>query len=344
MSRVSRRDLLKYSAAAAAMPMTSILPALANDKRVVFGTWGGDSERILRETMAVVAKERYGIEVVFDVGTPSARKTKLIAQASRPRNTMDIPWLVDSDMYQMSARKIVKNIVPADIPNYENLIEDFRTDYSVPNCYGALVLVYNNSVTPPASIKDLWRKEYAGQIGVTDLSYDKIIPMASVAFGGSTSNYAPGYEALLELKKNGVRVYASNEAVGAALKSGEVKIALMWKGRAYTWQQQGVPISYVTPSEGAYPTFFVMGVTSNTGVPELANQVLGAALDPEVQVAVARVIGQVPTVKNAKLPPDLEAGIGFSEADRAKFIKADHAYAAEKASEAREFWNQKFKG
>lgn len=345
MMDFSRRNFLKLATGAATIAAIGAKPALAVDRQVVLGTWGGDSEKILREALAAKAKEKHSINVVFDVGTPSARKTKLLAQAARPRNSMDIPWLVDTDMYQMSARNILKQNDPSAIPNYDTIIKEFQTEYSVPTCYSALVLVYNkNKVTPPKSIKDLWRDEYAGKIGFADLSYDKIIPMASVAHGGTTSDYTVGYDSLLELKKKGVRVYSSNEAVGAALKSEEVLVALMWKGRAYQWIEAGLPLAYTTPSEGAYPTFFVMGATRNTGEPDATNLVLGASLEPDVQLAIARAIGQVPTVTTAKLPPELEEMIGFSERDMAQFIPRDYAYAAEKASEISEFWNQKFKG
>lgn len=341
----TRRNFLKLTAGLGGLAATGVsMPVFAQGKQVVLGTWGGDSERILRSSLAVKAKERYGIEIVFDVGTPTARKTKLLAQASRPQNSMDIPWLVDGDMYQMNQQNILKPNDPSAIPNYNTLFKEFQTDYSIPNCYGALVLVYNKKVTPLKSIKDLWKKEYAGKIGFTDLSYDKIIPMTAIAFGGSVSNYTPAYDALLELKKQGVRVYPSNEAVGAALKSEEILVSLMWKGRAYQWAEQGVPLLNTTPSEGVYPTFFVFGVTRNTRDPDAANKVLGAALEPDVQLAVSAAIGQVPTVTTAKLPADMEEKIGFTEADRAKFHKPDYAYATLKATEISEFWNQKFKG
>jgi len=282
----SRRSFLKLSAGVAGLTLAGANGrSFADNQQVVLGTWGGDSERILRSALAPKAKEKFGVDIVFDVGTPTARKTKLIAQASRPQNSMDIPWLVDGDMYQMNQQQLLKPNDPSAIPNYDTIYEEFRTDYSVPNCYGALVLVYNKKVTPPKSIKDLWKKEYAGKIGFTDLSYDKIIPMTAIAFGGGVSNFTPAYDALLELKKQGVRVYPSNEAVGAALKSEEILISLMWKGRAFQWAEQGVPILNVTPSEGVYPTFFVLGVTKNTRNPEAANKVLGAALEPDVQLA-----------------------------------------------------------
>ncbi len=337
----------KYLQMAGAMSLAGLaLPrAHASSGPVVIGTWGGDTEKALGSAVRI-AKEKFDIGVLMEVGTPSARKTKILAQANRPRNSMDIPFLVDSDMYQLDKQNILKKIDAASVPNAGNLIDKIRSnDYSIPIMYSALILVWNkNKTTAPKSIADLWKKEYAGKIGVTDLSYDKIIPMASVAHGGSTSNYAPGYEALLALKKNGVRVYASNEAVGNAFKSEEILVSIMWKGRGFQWSEAGLPVAYASPSEGAYPVYFEMGITRNSGFPSEAARVLGCVLEPEVQRTMALAIGQVPAVTNAGIAPDVMEKIGFTQADRDRFIRPDHAYAASKSSEAIEFWNQKFKG
>ena len=280
----------------------------------------------------------------MDIGTPSARKTKLLAQLNRPRNGMDIAFLTDADMFQMNQLNALKKLDKSAIPNYDDLLEDFRaSDYSVPTMYSALVLVYNKKIEPPRRIADLWKDTYKGRVGFTDLSYDKIIPMASVAHGGSTGDFARGYEALLKLKQQGARVYPSNEAVGNAFQNEEIAAAIMWKGRAFQWMEAGLPLDYHLPEEGAFPVFFEMGVTRNSGFAREAELVLGGALLPEVQRTMALGIGQVPTTKNAGLPRDVEAKIAFTAEQRRRFMKPDHGYAASRASEMLSFWNQRFK-
>jgi len=341
-ARYGRREILKLSAAAGLTALAAG-PARSAAGPVVLGTWGGDTEKALGR-LVTLAKEKHGIDMLLDVGTPSARKTKLIAQAGRPKNSMDIPWLVDSDMYQMNKQNILLKLDRSAIPNYDDLIDEFKgSDYALPTMYSALVLVYNKNIKAPKKISDLWAREYHGKVGFADLSYDKIIPMAAVAHGGSTSNYQPGYDALLELKKQGARVYPSNEAVGNAFQNGQIQAAIMWKGRGFQWTEAGLPLAYADPEEGAYPVFFEMGITRNSGFPKEAATVLGGTLEPEVQRSMALAIGQVPTTKNSGIAPDVEAKIGFSAKDRAAFIKPNHEYAAAKAGEALDFWNQKFK-
>ena len=336
---ISRRHAIQGAAAltgAMAFPW-----ARAAGGPVVLATWGGDTERLLMQVVKLV-KEKNSIDVKLDVGTPAARKTKMLSQIKQPQNSMDITFLVDSDVYLMGQANALLQLDPSAIPGYENLMEDFRKPQSLPTMYSALVLVYSETVKPPAAIADLWRGDY--KVGLVDLSYDKIIPMASVAHGGSTNNFAPGYDALMKLKQQGVRVYSSNEAVGNAFKSGEINAAIMWKGRAFQWMEAGLPIRYSIPKEGAYPVNFEMALTRNTGFPKEAHTVLGAALLPEVQRSMALGLGQVPTVKNSGLAPDLMAKVGFTDKERAGFIRPDLAFNASKASEMIDFWNQRFKG
>lgn len=341
-SQFPRRQFIQ---AACALGAGAALPrfAAAGAGPVVLGTWGGDTERILGQLVKRV-KERHDIELVLDVGTPSTRKTKLLSQINRPRNAMDIPFLVEADMYLLGQQNALRKLDPGAIPNHGHLLDEFKKEYSLPTMYSALVLVHSNSVKPPKAIADLWRDEYKGKVGLVDLSYDKVIPMAAVAHGGSTTNFAPGYEALLGLKRQGARVYSSNEAVGNALKSGEITAAIMWKGRAFQWMEAGLPINYTMPTEGAFPVAFELAVTRNSAFPKEAQLILGAALLPEMQRAMALGLGQVPSVDNSGLPPDVEAKIGFTAAQRKQFIKPDHAHAASKMAEMIDFWNQKFKG
>src|SRR4051812_8545674 len=243
MTTLTRRQLLQ---AAAAVSTTTIAPWSRAAGPVVLGTWGGDTERLLMQVVKL-SKDTYNVDLKLDVGTPAARKTKMLSQLNRPQNAMDLTFLVDSDIHLMTQANALRQIEPAAVPGYANLLEEFRKPTSIPTMYSALVLVYSDKVKAPTAIADLWRSEY--KVGLADLSYDKVIPMASVAHGGSTSNFAPGYDALMKLKQQGVRVYSSNEAVGNAFKSGEINAAIMWKGRAFQWMEAGLPIRYSLPKE-----------------------------------------------------------------------------------------------
>lgn len=342
-TQFSRRSVLGMGAAAGASMLVG--GSARASGQIVVTTWGGDNERAIRESAGAAMSQERGTSVIFDTGTPSARKTKLLAEAGRPRNSIDIVHLTDSDMYQMRRQGYLLDIDANVVSKYDTILDQFRTDYSIPTNFSALVLVYNrNHVSSMTSWKDLWKEEYRGRVGMTDLSYDKIIPIASVAFGGGTDNYAPGYEALLELKQLGVRIYPSNEACGNAFASEEIIAAIQWKGRAVQWAEAGLPLDYALPTEGGFPTSFDMAITKNSGNVEEAGAFLDIMLRPESQLALASAIGQAPVIRNAGLPADLQEKVAFSDAERENFIKLNHEYAANHAAEALDWWNQKFKG
>lgn len=340
----NRRQFLALSAAAgigALAPRSS----RAADGQIVAATWGGDTERVLRETAAQMMTERHSVEVLFDTGTPSARKTKLLAEASRPVNSLDIVHLTDKDMYQMQKQGLLADIDESKVSNYQYVFENFRTGYSVPTFYSALVLVYNkNHISGMTSWKDLWKDEYAGKIGFVDLSYDKIVPIASWTFGQTTNDYEPGKQALLELRERGLRLYPSNEAAGNAFASEEIIAAIQWKGRAVQWSEAGLPLAYSVPVEGAHPTVFEMGIARNSGAIDPSHDFLDIVLEPEVQQAAADAIGQTAVTSHADFPPELEARVGFTDAERDNFIPLNHDYAIEQGSALLDWWEKEFKG
>lgn len=338
----NRRQFMTLTAGAGAGLLLPFQSRAAD--QIVAATWGGDTERALRESAGARMSERRGVEVLFDTGTPSARKTKLIAGRDRETNSIDVVHLTDKDMYQMRSQDLLADIDRGSMENFQYVFEGFRTDYSIPTFYSALVLVYNTKhVSKMTSWKDLWRDEYAGRVGFTDLSYDKIIPIASWAFGGTTSDYEPGMDALLELRDKGVRIYPSNEAAGNAFASEEIVAAIQWKGRAVQWKDAGLPLAYSVPEEGGHPTVFEMGITRNSGNIEESHAFLDIVLEPESQLAAAQAIGQAAVTSHADFPADLEERVGFTDAERANFIPLNHDYAIEQGSAMLDWWEQEFK-
>lgn len=336
----------QFLAGTGALGLSALTPwsASAADQ-IVVATWGGDTERALRESAGVMMAQEHGVEVLFDTGTPSARKTKLMAEASRPRNSIDAVHLTDLDMYQMNRQNYLAKVDPDRIPNHKNIFPEFVKEYSIPTFYSALVLVYNrNHISSMTSWKDFWKSEYAGRIGFTDLSYDKIVPIASWTFGQTTDDYEPGKEALLALKESGVRIYPSNEAAGNAFASEEIIAAIQWKGRAVQWSRAGLPLDYAVPVEGGLPSVFEMGMTRNSGSPEHAEMFLNTLLEPGPQIAAAQAIGQAPVTSNVTLPDGLEEMVSFSAEERANFIPINFEYASNQAGELLNWWEQVFKG
>lgn len=344
----TRRGFLAGSAAAAGwMAGGGRVAAAPSCSKVVVGTWGGDYQKLLTANVEKPLMDPQRIETIYDVGTSTARKTKLLAARASRRGAMDVACLSDLDTFEMNEAGLLAPIDGARVPSHAHLLKPLVRPFAIAHIYSAKVIVYNPSKikAPPQSFDDLWDPKYKGRVGLVDGHYVQNIESAALTAGGSMTDYEPGKAKLLEMKKLvEPKVYPSNETLAAALKSEEVWITLMFKARGFMWKKAGIPVECATPKEGATPYISDMAIPRNAENADCAWAYLEAMLKPEAQVGFADQMGYLPTVTNAKLPADLQKEIGFSEAEIAAFNLPDYGYVAKNASPLLDWWNRSFKG
>jgi putative spermidine/putrescine transport system substrate-binding protein len=343
---ISRRALLHGTAGLAGAALIG-LPGRAEAacERIVVGTWGGDYSQLLDDNVAKPLLGPQKIEVLNDIGSQNPRKTKLLAEKGTRRGSMDVACLGDADMYEINQAGVFMPLDPKLVPNMANVLPKLQKSYSAPHIYSGKVIVYNTDKikAAPQSYNDLWDPKYKGKVGLVDLLYFQFIESAALINGGNVKNYEPGKAKLLELKQLDVKVYPSNEALAAALKSEEIWITIMWRARAVQWKKAGIPVNSAVPREGATPIVFEMAIPINAPDKDCAPLYLNAMLDPKAQVGFADKMGYVPTVKNATLPPELKKELDFTPEEQANFFVPDLGYIAEHNSEWLEWWNKVFK-
>src|SRR5690606_33193735 len=109
-----------------------------------------------------------GIEVLHDISSTDARKTKLTAERMSRRSSTDVVLLGDADMYQVAQLGVFDTLTPDKVPNLDNAIARLRRDYAVPHILSGQVILYNPDKirTPPRTMKDLWNPDYRGRVGL----------------------------------------------------------------------------------------------------------------------------------------------------------------------------------
>lgn len=343
---LKRRSLLKMASSLALAPALPLIPlsARAADNDVVVGTWGGDYQNLLQKFIAP-SMTKAGVNVVYDTGNAVARVTKLKAEHASRRGSMDVALLGDLDMYEAYRAESLATPDANLVPNLANVYDQFRTAYSIPHIFSAMVLVYNKEKfkTRPESFNIAMDPAYKGRVGFSDILFNFNTLFVGLAAGGGANSFDPGMKFLTELKKNEPKVFPSNEAVAAAFKSGEIWMACMWKARALQWRDAGLPVEYVIPKEGAIPVTFEGAVPKNSRNQKAAWQYANALLDPEGQLQFARAMGYAPTVRNAGLPPDLQARVGFTDEEIKRIHKYDLKVLYETKNACLDFWNKSFK-
>ncbi|KMO31661.1 ABC transporter substrate-binding protein [Methylobacterium variabile] len=343
---ITRRTLMARSlAGGAALGLAGTLPARAQSSSIVVGTWGGDYGALLQQNIDVPLLKPQGIEVSQDIANNDPRRTKLISEKTSRRGSMDVACINDIDSYMLSQLGVLETVPSAEVPRLAEVLDVFAKPHSIPHIYSALVVLYNPGkvTTPPKSYADIFDPKYKGRVGFSDILTSYNMAGANIGAGGTPSDFTKGKAALMDLKKLGPKVYPSNEALAAALKSEEVWLSIMWLARGFMWKQAGIPVEMAVPEEGAVPILFEAGVPKNSRAKDGAFKYLNAMLDPKAQVAFAQKMGYVPTVKDAKLPEDLARQISLTEAQQAKLRPLDYATMQQQQAAFTDFWNKEFK-
>jgi len=346
---ITRRQVLRGTAALGGMAAVGTLPkpTQAQSKgKIVVGTWGGDYARLLNKNIEVPILIPDGWEVVQDQAGDPQRRSKLLAERRLPRGTTDIQGLSAVNMYQMHDAGVVEEIDYSKIPNAKNLLESMKYPYGAGHIYSGKVAVYNPKAIEkaPTSYKDVFDPKWGDKLAIIDIQYQYTLVAAALAAGGSTSNLEPGQKLLLECKKAGMRMYPTNEAFAQGLKADEFGIGVMWKARVVQWQNAGVPVEAVTPSEGALAYISGFVIPKNAPNKEGAYAYMNAMLEKSAQEAFAIDMGYNPTVTNAEVAPDLNKRIGFTPAEVEKLVDLDYKYMTENDVPLKEWWDKELKG
>jgi len=339
---ITRRGL---GLGAAGLTLTARMRPARAAGQVVVGTWGGDYQDLQQTYVAAALLAPQGINVVYDTANDTVRKTKLMAERRLPHGSVDVQALTASGSYEIFQNGAIAALDIGRIPNAPHILPALRTAYAVPHIYTGRVILHNPKLikAAPTSYADLWSPDNAGKVGVIDIQYQTTIESAAMIAGGSLSNYEPGKDKLLELKRLGVKVYPTNEAMAQALKNEEVGICIMWRARGVQWRNAGIPVEIVYPKEGVVLYISEQTIAKNARNQDSAYAYLNALLDPTAQAAFAKNFGYTPTVEGVTLPPEVEAQVSFPADVRKSFLVQDQAYLAKNDPQLQEWWNKVFK-
>ena len=332
---INRRTALTGAAALTA------LPAAAQDKKVIVGTWGGDYSRLLTKNITPLVK---GFEVVHSEEQADPRKAKMMAEKALRRGTVDVQGLSANDMYEMDQQGLCEQLDYSKMPNAANLIPAMKYPYGIGHIYSGKVVLYNpDMMKAPEGFADTLDPKHGNKLGIIDIQRQYNMVAAALASGGSVSNFEPGKERLIACRKAGARIYPSNEAFAQALKTGEIACGIMWKARAVQWQNAGIKVETVAPKEGV--PMYVSGFVMPKNAPDKPGAYvwLDAMMAPSAQENFAIDMGYNPTVTNAKVAPDLQKRIGFSDEEKKRLVDLDYGYMGKNDVAFQDWWNKSFK-
>jgi putative spermidine/putrescine transport system substrate-binding protein len=342
----TRRGVI--AGAAASGLAASVWPGAARAQakgRIVVGTWGGDYARLLNKNIDEPILKKAGWEIVQDQAGDPQRRSKMLAEARLPRGTSDVQGLSSINMFQMHDAGIVLPVDYGKLKNAGNILPSMKYPWGIGHIYSGKVAVYDPKRAPaPKSYKDVFDPKLGNKLALIDIQYQYTIAAAALAAGGSISNFEPGKKLLLECKKAGMRMYPTNEAFAQGLKAEEFTTGVMWKARVVQWQNAGISVDSVAPSEGALAYISGFVIPKNAPNKEGAHAYLDAMLEKSAQDAFAVDMGYNPTVTNATVADDLNKRIGFTADEIKKLVDLDYDYMNKQDVALKDWWDKELKG
>jgi putative spermidine/putrescine transport system substrate-binding protein len=339
----SRRQLLKASLTLGAM---QLFPGMsqAQAKRLVFATFTGSWEEAHRAVLVpAFRKATNNAEIILD----PMLSVDQIAKVTAARNNPPIDVMLHDPGPALTAidQGLVENYPIATSKNYKDLIPEAQVETGPAIFFQVVGLTYNPDKikTPPTSWKDLWKPEYKGRAGITNLNSTLgtgfLVEIAKM-FGGSESNIEPGFKALNDLKPNLAAVAANPGALATLFQQGQVDISPGNFNAIQILKARGVPVEFVIPKEGAIAFKTTVHIVKNSPNRELAIALIEAAMSPEVQTRLMQSpYLVVPTNSKVTMEGEISKVLAKDQAEmKQRFVFQDW----KKINEQRAQWIERF--
>lgn len=351
MGSLSRRRFLQVlnasAAGIAASEWMSIVPAYAEDQMTLANTGSIFGETIFKQYITVPGFEaKHGTKVAVERAVIGVRVAKTLAKCGNPDFTAVATQNIEA--VQLAEAGCLAPYDLNVVTNFKDLLKAGKEGprKGMEAWFGGSMLVVASMVwntkeaSKPTKWEDLLSAKYDGRIGIPAAGWFGPVWLNAVNkyLGGSETDLTKGFEFLAEIKKRNPVVMENPDHAMKSFTRGEVVMAPFWNGRCFQLQEQKVPveITYVPGSVQATDGFVL---TKGSRFYGIANDFINNLFNPELQVAVTRVLKYPPTNSKAKLPPEIEH-YGIKPSDLDNLVSLDYGTIAKARDQFIERWNR----
>jgi putative spermidine/putrescine transport system substrate-binding protein len=311
------------------------------------GAFGGSFEQLLREKVIPPFEKANNVRVVVVPGDSTTTMARL--QAQKGKESLDVVFLDDGPMYQAIQLGFCDTLT--DAPVYQNLydVARFKTNKAVTIGLDATGLVYNERLfaakgwAPPTSWHDLADPRYKGKVEFPTISngygLQTLIVLARLN-GGNEKEIQPGFETVKSsIAPNVLSFDPSPGKISELFQTDSIALAAWGDGRSQALRNQGVPVKFVAPKEGAVVMGLSMCPVKHDEPNELAQKFVQFSLSPDIQALYAEEEGVAPVNKQTQLPPAVASRVPGPGAV-ANMLKVDWDVVNDKRATWTQQWNR----
>ena len=321
--------------------------ALAQTTLFVGGS-GGATETLMKEKIIPPFEARTGAKVVYVPGNSTDILAKI--QAQKAKQEISLAIIDDGPMYQAVGQGLCAPLENAG--SVKDLYDNARMvgDKSVGIAFIATGLGYNKDVfkkngwAAPTSWKDLEDPKYKGKVVIPPITngYGLLtLVMQARINGGGEDKIDPGFDAMVKRVAPNVLAWEPSPGkMAQMMQTGEGALVVWGNGRVQSVADQGAPVEFVYPREGAPVIMVAACVTDGAPQAKLGQQFLQHIVSPEVQALLAGGLGWGPVNKNAKIAPDVAKKVVFGPQQVASLVAPNYNVINAKRAEWTQRWNR----
>jgi len=337
----------KYLSVMSTLAIAATLSAHAAET-IYVGGFGGSTEQLFKEKVIPPFEAKTGAKVVYVPGNSTDTLAKL--QAQKGKQEISVALIDDGPMYQAVGQGLCAKVEQSG--SIKELYPNARMlgDSSVGIGFIATGLAYNKEVfakngwKAPTSWEDLSDPKYKQRVVIPPITngYGLLtLVMMSKLNGGSEATMDPGFEVMT--KKVAPNVLAWEPSPGKMaqmLQTGEAALVVWGNGRVQAVVDQGAPVEFVYPKEGAVVIMTAGCVVEGAPQAKLGQQFLQHVVSAEMQALLASSQGWGPVNKTAKLAPEVIKKVVYGPDRVNALISPNYLVINAKRAEWTNRWNR----
>lgn len=312
-----RRRFLRAAALAATAPALLSRHALAQERRLVVASFGGNLDQVYRRALADF-EGRHGVRIDWVPGTAPGNIAKL--QAGRDAPEYDVVFCENITQRQASQQGLLAPVDAAQVAHYAALTDRARPQGQDGAGIGGFVtgIYYRPAAfaergwAAPAGWADLERSEFAPVLGLERATQVYTLNAVLMLAGADPARIDEGIARFARIAR-GVQVLeptASKHEEKILL--GDYLIGVNSTIRALPLVARQPDLAFVLPAEGAVVSHTMAAPVRGAPNPQLAQAFVNELLSPDVQQILMRELFYSPVHRDVAVPDDLR-GLGVPD-------------------------------
>lgn len=357
-SRLSRRGFLMGTAGlAAASTLSACSSPFAQDggsnggggKKLsitMFVFLGGDLAKMPQEFAKEYMESNPNVSIEFYEQSNSVGYGKMLAQrkADPEKPLVNMGFFNTNTSIQGIGDEMWESLDYSSMKNAGDVLPIFQRDdhkgIGIGSDQYGLLLNPDALGSTPTSWSALWDRKYKGTLSLFNFPWYAVYA-AALANGGSLDDMEPGWKIWEERADQIKLIVESNPQYLNVLSDGTAPLTTYFAGTGQQWINEGAPLEYVVPDEGAMPLPVFLQSVAGQGddETEVCQDIINEMLAPKWVSRWAETSIEIPATQSAEIPDSLADLPAFQQSTIDGLLEIDYDIVGEKQAEWTERWN-----